>query len=77
MNSIVEFNYTYCDITRSRDAILHASHAFNPGGSWIGVRNNRAIGVWFNETEDRGAVFNQDSNDMGTLSAYHVGLAAR
>jgi hypothetical protein len=65
---------TYLDHPRANDrrsVIVFATPNWNPGGGG-GTLDNHVIGVWYNTSPHRWAVFNEDEADMPVKAAFNV-----
>ncbi len=70
----ITFNSTYLDnplTNGTPDAILYVTQNWNPGGSG-GTYNNHPIGVWYDDSRERWAIFNQDREKMPSGAAFNV-----
>ncbi len=69
-------NYTYIDnVPGGPDNIrvtIFVTQNWNPDSSSPGVYNNHSIGVWWNSTVRRWAIFNQDRAKMPVGAAFNV-----
>jgi hypothetical protein len=68
-------NSTYIDhpLTNSHpNAILIVTKNANAGGSYSGTINEHLIGVWYDTSEQKWAIFNQDGVSMPVGSDYNV-----
>jgi hypothetical protein len=67
-------NSTYLDnplINDNPDAILFVTQVWNPGGQG-GIYNNHPIGVWYDASAQKWAIFNQDREAMPVGAAFTV-----
>ncbi len=72
----ITFNSTYLDNPLTNgdpDVILYATQNWNPGGSG-GTYNNHPIGVWYDGSRERWAIFNQDREKMPDGAAFNVAV---
>lgn len=68
------FNSTFIDNPLSNgnpNAIIFVSQNWNPGGG-SGVFNNHNIGVWYNTTNNKWAIFNEDTALMPVGASFNV-----
>ena len=68
-------NSTYIDhplLNGEPNAILIVTKNANAGGGFGGTVNERVIGVWYNSTRQRWAIFNQDAAAMAAGTDYNV-----
>lgn len=67
-------NSTYIDsplTNNKRDALLNVTQNWNPVGD-KGVYNNHPIGVWYDKTRKKWAIFNQDRAKMPRGASFNV-----
>ncbi|MFN2291481.1 MAG: hypothetical protein ACK2UC_09860 [Anaerolineae bacterium] len=70
-------HWTYLDhpqVNNHPDALLFVTQNWNPGGVG-GTYNDHPVGVWYDDTEGKWAVFNQDLIDMPEGAAFNVLVA--
>jgi hypothetical protein len=69
-------NSTYLDNPLTNDnpeVILYVTQNWNPGGS-SGIYNSHPIGVWYDASRERWAIFNQDRGAMPDGAAFNVAV---
>ncbi len=69
-------NSTYLDNPQTNgdpNAILYVTQNWNPEGS-AGIYNDHPIGVWYNPSRQRWAIFNQDREEMPDGAAFNVAV---
>lgn len=69
-------NSTYLDNPLANgdpNVVLYVTQNFNPGGE-AGTYNEHPIGVWYDESRQRWAVFNQDRATMPDGAAFNVAV---
>jgi hypothetical protein len=69
-------NSTYLDnsvINGNPDVVLYVTQNWNPGGS-SGIYNEHPIGVWYDPSRQRWAIFNQDREAMPEGAAFNVAV---
>jgi hypothetical protein len=69
-------NSTYLDnsvINGNPDVVLYVTQNWNPGGS-SGTYNEHPIGVWYDPSRQRWAIFNQDREAMPEGAAFNVAV---
>lgn len=67
-------NSTYIDnrrINGKPDAVLSVTQSWNPGGG-EGTYNNHPVGVWYDRSRQRWAIFNQDRAAMPRGAAFNM-----
>lgn len=67
-------NSTYLDNPRANGdpkVVLYVTQNFNPGGEG-GTYNEHPIGVWYDDSRQRWAIFNQDREPMPDGAAFNV-----
>jgi hypothetical protein len=73
-------NSTYLDNSLANDdpnVVLYVTQNWNPGGG-AGIYDEHPIGVWYDDSRQRWAIFNQDREPMPDGAAFNVAvLAAR
>ncbi len=70
----IVFNSTFIDNPHSNgnpNAIILVTQNWNPGGG-PGVFNNHNIGVWYNTTNNKWAIFNEDTQLMPVGASFNV-----
>ena len=70
----ISANSTYIDnrrINGKPDAVLSVTQSWNPGGG-DGTYNNHPVGVWYDRSRGRWAIFNQDRASMPKGAAFNV-----
>src|SRR5207244_1237205 len=58
------------------NAIIVVSHSYNPGGVG-GTYHNHEVGVWYDNSVARWAVFNQDQTPMAAGVAFNVAVVGQ
>jgi hypothetical protein len=74
----VSANSTYLDhplLNGNPNAVVYVTQNWNPGGSG-GKYNDHPIGVWYNGSRDRWAIFNQDREPMPEDASFNVAILA-
>ena len=74
----ISSNSTYLDnrlINRNPDAILSVTQNWNPEDG-DGTYNDHSVGVWYDASSERRAIFNQDRAAMPEGAAFNVLVAA-
>ncbi len=74
----ISSNSTYLDnrlINDNPDAILSVTQNWNPEGD-DGIYNDHPVGVWYDDSTGRWAIFNEDSASMPEGAAFNVVVAA-
>jgi hypothetical protein len=69
-------NSTYLDNPRTNgdpNVVLYVTQNFNPGGEG-GTYNEHPIGVWYDDSRQRWAIFNQDREPMPDGAAFNVAV---
>jgi hypothetical protein len=69
-------NSTYLDNPRTNDqpnVILYVTQNWNPDGD-TGIYNDHPIGVWYDSSAQRWAIFNQDREAMPEGAAFNVAV---
>jgi hypothetical protein len=69
-------NSTYLDNPRANgdpNVVLYVTQNFNPGGEG-GTYNEHPIGVWYDDSRQRWAIFNQDREPMPDGAAFNVAV---
>jgi hypothetical protein len=69
-------NSTYLDNSLTNDdpnVVLYVTQNWNPGGS-AGTYNDHPIGVWYDDSVQRWAIFNQDRETMPDGAAFNVAV---
>ena len=69
-------NSTYLDNPRANgdpNVVLYVTQNFNPGGEG-GAYNEHPIGVWYDGSSQRWAIFNQDREPMPDGAAFNVAV---
>jgi hypothetical protein len=72
----ISANSTYLDnpLTNGNpDVILYVTQSWNPGGGG-GTYNNHPVGVWYDGSRQRWAIFNQDREQMPSGAAFNVAV---
>ena len=73
-------NSTYLDnplANEDPNVVLYVTQNWNPGGG-AGIYDEHPIGVWYDDSRQRWAIFNQDRETMPEGAAFNVAvLAAR
>jgi hypothetical protein len=72
----ISANSTFLDLPLGNDdpdAILYVTQNWNPGGG-SGTYNNHPIGVWYEPSSQRWAIFNQDQEPMPEGAAFNVAV---
>jgi len=72
----ISANSTYLDnplINDDPNVILYVTQNWNPGGG-AGTYNNHPIGVWFDDSRQRWAIFNQDLEPMPDGVSFNVAV---
>jgi len=72
----ISANSTYLDNPLTNDnpnAILYVTQNFNPGGE-TGTYNDHPIGVWYDSSLQRWAIFNQDREAMPDEADFNVAV---
>ena len=70
----ISANSTYIDNRRTNgnpDAVLSVTQSWNPGGG-DGTYNDHPVGVWYDRSRGRWAIFNQDRASMARGAAFNV-----
>jgi serine protease len=73
-SSNISFNSTYIDHPSANgnpNALIWVTQSYNPGGAG-GRYNNHAVGVWYDGSRGKWAVFNQDLAAMPASAAFNV-----
>ncbi len=73
----ISANSTYLDnslLNANPDVILSVTQNWNPEGD--GIYNNHPVGVWYNTTLERWAIFNEDRAAMPVGAAFNVVVSA-
>ena len=73
----ISANSTYLDnslLNANPDVILSVTQNWNPEGD--GIYNNHPVGVWYNTTLERWAIFNEDRAAMPEGAAFNVVVSA-
>ena len=73
----ISANSTYLDNPLTNDepnAILYVTQNWNPGGGGTGTYNDHPIGVWYDSSAQRWAIFNQDRDAMPEGAAFNVAV---
>ncbi|MFP4345287.1 MAG: hypothetical protein ACLFU8_11385 [Anaerolineales bacterium] len=71
-------NWTYLDhplLNNNPHARILVTQNWNPGGG-VGITNNKEVGVWYDNGEDRWAIFNQDESTMPEAASFNVFVIA-
>ncbi len=69
-------NSTYLDNPRTNgdpNVVLYVTQNWNPEGS-VGIYNEHPIGVWYDDSRQRWAIFNQDRGTMPDGAAFNVAV---
>jgi hypothetical protein len=69
-------NSTYLDnplVNGDPNVVLYVTQNWNPGGG-SGTYNNHPIGVWYDDSRQRWAIFNQDREPMPDGVAFNVAV---
>jgi hypothetical protein len=72
----ISTNSTYIDnpLTNGNPhAVLMVTQNWNPGGN-VGTYNNHSIGVWYDASRKKWAIFNQDRKPMTEKAAFNVAV---
>ena len=72
----ISANSTYLDNPQTNDdpdVILYVTPNWNPGGG-NGTYNEHPVGVWYDSTAQRWAIFNQDREPMPDGAAFNVAV---
>src|SRR5215217_1027894 len=72
----ISANHTYIDNPQTNDdpnVILYVTQNWNPGGG-AGTYNDHNIGVWYDPSRQRWAIFNQDREAMTERAAFNVAV---
>jgi hypothetical protein len=72
----ISANSTYLDnplINDDPNVILYVTQNWNPGGG-AGTYNNHPIGVWYDDSRQRWAIFNQDREPIPEGTAFNVAV---
>jgi hypothetical protein len=72
----VSANSTYLDNPLANgdpNVVLYVTQNWNPGGS-AGIYNEHPIGVWYDDSSQRWAIFNQDRETMPDGAAFNVAV---
>ena len=72
----ISANSTYLDNPQTNDepnVILYVTQNWNPGGD-TGTYNDHPIGVWYDSSTQRWAIFNQDREAMPEGAAFNVAV---
>jgi hypothetical protein len=72
----ISANSTYLDNSQTNDepsVILYVTPNYNPGGG-SGTYNDHPIGVWYDSSTQRWAIFNQDREAMPEGAAFNVAV---
>jgi hypothetical protein len=70
-------NSTYLDNLLTNDdpnVILYVTPNWNPGGGVAGTYNEHPVGVWYDSSRQRWAIFNQDCETMPDGAAFNVAV---
>jgi hypothetical protein len=70
----ISANSTYLDgpsLNGKPEAVVLINQSWNPGGG-SGTYNDHPVGVWYDSSRDRWAIFNQDRADMPRGAAFNV-----
>ena len=54
------------------EAIVFVTQVYNPGGTPTGIPNDHVVGVWYDGSEEKWAVFNQDLAYMPLGAAFNI-----
>lgn len=69
-------NSTYLDNPRTNgdpNVVLYVTQNWNPEGN-VGIYNEHPIGVWYDDSRQRWAIFNQDRGTMPDGAAFNVAV---
>ena len=72
----ISANSTYLDdplTNNNPDAILYVTQNWNPGGNGD-TYNDHPVGVWYDSSRQRWAIFNQDREAMPDGAAFNVAV---
>ena len=72
----ISANSTYLDdplTNNNPDAILYVTQNWNPGGNGD-TYNDHPVGVWYDSSRQRWAIFNQDRGAMPDGAAFNVAV---
>jgi hypothetical protein len=72
-NSGGDSTFINSSLTNGRPAArLMVTQVFNPGGGAGGVRNGHTVGVWYDGSSDRWAIFQEDKANMTLGASFNV-----
>jgi SH3 domain-containing protein len=75
----INSNWSYLDnplVNNNPNAIIVVSHSYNPGGVG-GTYHNHEVGVWYDTSVGRWAIFNQDLTAMAAGVAFNVAVVGQ